>query len=425
MTSLNHRHRLTVEELEDRATPSRYVAPDASLDCYPPESAQTGGVPIRELHTYQTSFAAEMANTIPVPTEKLSPLIPAEYQLVPAAAFGLGSWDQGIVVIANFRGDNPRVDHRHPRQDSQVAIDVLILINEPAEAAAAGVQIPGAYHLYTLAIYTNDPQYAASLRLADMPVEYVPGITYDRLFDDVSGVGDVNVEVPTRNTPFYSFNTGFGYEPAGTLDTVFWHNGKHGKAVLHFHDEPFEQGQALSHVYTQPGSQWDNLLSGGGLGPTMADPLTGYHGIVTPSLSFRFSEGTKGRLMVIAPPARVDRAVMNDGSAQRAMVNSMSDGKYTLPIQADRIHDAVGRSLDVGGDGAAGGDLRDIFFRPIGDSDGGRDVDVRDLGRFLDTFVSRTRGAHCLWCFDVNNDERAGALDLVAFAHWFGSHLAP
>jgi hypothetical protein len=266
-----------------------------------------------------------VANTIPVSAEKLIPLLPDEYSLVPAAALGLGSWDQGIVAIANFRGDNPQVDHRKSGQAQQVAIDVLILVNEPAEAATLGVNIPGAFHLYTLAIYTNDPQYAASLRAADMPVQFVPGITYDRLMDDATGVGDVNVAVPAKGSPFYSFNTGFGYGPAGALDTVFWHDGKHGKAVLHFHDEPFQQGQAQSQIYTQPGSKWDNLLSGGGLGPGTTDPVTGYHSIVTPSLNFRYGQGTSGRLMLIAPPARVESVVGNDGSAQR-----LSNGNYVF-----------------------------------------------------------------------------------------------
>src|SRR5262245_60809336 len=137
-----------------------------------------------------------------------------------------------------------------------------------------------------------------------MPAEFVPGITYERLMDDASGFGDVNVGVPAGHNPFYSRNTGFGYEPAGALDAVFWHNGKLGKAVLHFHDEPFRQGQALSQVYTQPASRWDTLLTGGGFGPGTPDPTTGYNSIVTPSLNLRYDQGSRGRLLWIAPPAQ-------------------------------------------------------------------------------------------------------------------------
>jgi hypothetical protein len=74
---------------------------------------------------------------------------------------------------------------------------------------------------------------------------------------------------------------------------------------LHFHDEPFRQGQALSQVYTQPASKWDNLLSGGGFGPGAPDPKTGYNSIVTPSLNFRYDQGSRGRLILLSPPAEL------------------------------------------------------------------------------------------------------------------------
>src|SRR4051812_29182165 len=37
------------------------------------------------LHTYETGFATEIANTIPVSAAQLLPLLPAGYELVPAA----------------------------------------------------------------------------------------------------------------------------------------------------------------------------------------------------------------------------------------------------------------------------------------------------------------------------------------------------
>jgi hypothetical protein len=275
----------------------------------------SGFAPFKLVHTFETSSAAEVANTIPVSAAKLLALLPAGYQLVPAAALGIGGPDLGIVVIANYRGDNLQIDQGRRRKDELIAIDVGILVNEPAESAMVGVNTPGAFHLYTLAIYTNDPLYAISLLMAEMPVEFVPGITYERLMDDASGLGDVNVGVPAWHNPFYSRNTGFGYEPAGALDAVFWHNGVRGQAVLHFHDEPFRQGQALSQVYTQPGSKWDNLLSGGGFGPGAPDPTTGYNSIVTPSLNLRYDRGSRGRLMLIAPPG--ERAAANAAARHR------------------------------------------------------------------------------------------------------------
>ena len=119
---------------------------------------------VQFLHTYGSSLGQEVANVIAVSASKLLPLLPAEYNLIPASSLGFGRADQGIVVIANFRGIDPTVDGGRPSKQNQVAVDVGILVVEPAEATEAKVNIPGAFHLYMLAIYTNDARYAASLR---------------------------------------------------------------------------------------------------------------------------------------------------------------------------------------------------------------------------------------------------------------------
>ena len=173
-------------------------------------------------------------------------------------------------------------------------------------------------------------------------------------------------------------------------------------------------------------------------------------------------------------PLKVENVVINDGAAQRSMVNSLTvtfsgaavldpgaielhrqdgtlvdaqmsislvggktvavltfagpefvggslaDGSYTLTVRADRVHDRFGRELDGDGDGSAGGDRADGFYRLFGDGDGDRDVDLRDLGRFLSTFGRRPGDPEYLWYFDVNGDDRVSAIDLVAFARRFG-----
>ena len=85
----------------------------------------------------------------------------------------------------------------------------------------------------------------------------------------------------------------------------------------------------------------------------------------------------------------------------------------------------MGRELDGDGDGNGGGDRVDAFFRLFGDSDGDRDVDLHDLGRFLSTFGRRPGDPHYLAYFDVNGDDRIGVIDLVAFARRVGSRLDP
>ncbi len=188
-------------------------------------------------------------------------------------------------------------------------------------------------------------------------------------------------------------------------------------------------------------------------------------------------EGLNFVIAAAAPPVRVESVVVNDGSAQRSMVNSLTitfagvvtvipgafalqgrygsvvgvdvaasvlggrtvailtfngadinggslaDGSYTLTIRADWIRDASGQKLDGDGDGIAGGDRTEVLFRLFGDSDGDRDVDWQDFGLFLSTFGRRAGDANYLAYFDVNGDDRVGVVDLVAFARRLGTHL--
>jgi hypothetical protein len=157
-------------------------------------------------------------------------------------------------------------------------------------------------------------------------------------------------------------------------------------------------------------------------------------------------------------PQEVESVVLNDGSAQRSMVNSitvtfsgaavldpgaielrradgslvdaqviisllggktaamltfvgiefvggsLADGSYTLTVLAGRVHDRWGRALDGVGDGAAGGDHVDAFFRLFGDADGDGDVDGSDRDRLRTAFGTTAAEAGYLWFFDFDGD---------------------
>jgi hypothetical protein len=176
-------------------------------------------------------------------------------------------------------------------------------------------------------------------------------------------------------------------------------------------------------------------------------------------------------------PLKVQSVVVNDGSAQRSMVNritatfggaavldpgaielrrqdgslvdaqfsisllgantvavltfagaeyvggSLADGNYTLTVLADHVHDRFGRELDGDGDGSSGGNRVDSLFRLFGDTDGDRDVDLHDLGQFLSTVGRRVGDPGYLSYLDYNGDGLVGAVDLVAFARRLGKRL--
>jgi Bacterial Ig-like domain len=173
-----------------------------------------------------------------------------------------------------------------------------------------------------------------------------------------------------------------------------------------------------------------------------------------------------------AAPAKIESVVVNDGSAQRSMVNSLTitfdrvvtfdpgafglqrqggsavslnvatsvvgsrtvatlsfsgsdiiggslaDGTYALTIRSDHIRDEVGRGFDGDGDGNGGGDRVDSFFRLFGDSDGDRDVDWQDRDLFRSAFGKSATDAGYLWYFDFDVD----GLDNGQFNLQFGQY---
>jgi arylsulfate sulfotransferase len=166
-------------------------------------------------------------------------------------------------------------------------------------------------------------------------------------------------------------------------------------------------------------------------------------------------------------PQKVESVVVNDGSAQRSMINSLTvtfsavvhldpgafelvrqgggvfgvhvseavvdrhsvdtltfvgagiiggslaDGHYTLIIHGDQVHDRFGQALDGAGTGEAGSDRVDTFFRLFGDGDGDGRVDLQDLLGFGSTLGQRVGDPGYLWYFDYNGDGRVDLGDLA------------
>lgn len=187
-----------------------------------------------------------------------------------------------------------------------------------------------------------------------------------------------------------------------------------------------------------------------------------------------------GPLAVLAvstgDPPKIDSVGVNDGSAQRSMVNSLTitfdravtfdpgafglhrndgsevglnvaasvmggrtvvvltfsgsdiiggslaDGHYTLIIRGDHIRDEVGRELDGDRDGNGGGDRVDGFFRLFGDSDGDSDVDWLDRDLFRSAFGKSIGDTGYLWFLDYDGDGDVDGEDNGEFNRRFGQY---
>lgn len=86
------------------------------------------------------------------------------------------------------------------------------------------------------------------------------------------------------------------------------------------------------------------------------------------------------------------------------IAGSLADGDYLLTIHGDAIEDSLGEQLDGDGDGTAGGDYVDEFFRLFGDSDGDHNVDKADRNLFGDSIGTFAGDPLFLAFFDFDGD---------------------
>ncbi|WP_182867220.1 beta-propeller fold lactonase family protein [Rhodopirellula sp. JC639] len=105
---------------------------------------------------------------------------------------------------------------------------------------------------------------------------------------------------------------------------------------------------------------------------------------------------------------------------------SLVDGNYQLTIDGDKIRSAGGgANFDADGNGTPGGlyhfgeEAADRFFRLFGDSDGDRDVDGQDYGRFGMSFLKREGQPGFDDAFDSDGDGDVDGQDYARFGQRF------
>jgi hypothetical protein len=94
---------------------------------------------------------------------------------------------------------------------------------------------------------------------------------------------------------------------------------------------------------------------------------------------------------------------------------SQPDGDYTLTVMADRLHDPSRQTLTA--------DSVTSFFRLFGDSNGNGIIDFQDLERFASTFGKGEADTNYLAYFDYYGDGRVDFDDLIQLLRRIGKHV--
>ena len=118
------------------------------------------------------------------------------------------------------------------------------------------------------------------------------------------------------------------------------------------------------------------------------------------------------------------------GPRTRGLAAALVDGNYQLTIATSKIRRlGTELSLDGNGDGLQGGDYvfgtaaTDNFFSLFGDSDGDRDVDGQDYGRFGLTLLKSQGDAAFNPTFDSDGDGDVDGQDYGRFGRRFMKSL--
>ncbi len=303
--------------------------------------------------------------------------------------------------------------------------------------------------------------------------EYVPSVGPNAVAPTLPDVGDGGGTAYTIAVTYADDQAVSVASLAASTLTVAGPGGFAAPARFVGVDDPSDGPvRTATYLLTPPGGAWD-------YGDNGAYAVTIAAGQVKDTAGNAVPAGLLGRFAVAAPPV-VRTVRVNDGSAQRSRVTSLTvtfdstvsfagdpaeafvltrsggrlvgvnvatqlvggatvatltffgtetesgslrDGDYTLTVLGSQVL-ANAEPLDGNGDGVPGGDYRTGVYRYFGDANGDRTVDALDLFTFAGGFGKRRGDAGYLDYLDRNGDGALDALDLFAFAGNFGKTLS-
>jgi ELWxxDGT repeat protein len=117
-------------------------------------------------------------------------------------------------------------------------------------------------------------------------------------------------------------------------------------------------------------------------------------------------------------PSVVDR----DPGGTSGLRNTLIDGNYELTILAATVSSKVSSpvsGVDMAVDQVHGAVKTDLFFSHFGDSDGDRDIDMQDFGRFGISYLTKLGMPGYSEEFDFDGDGDVDGLDHARFSRKF------
>jgi hypothetical protein len=116
------------------------------------------------------------------------------------------------------------------------------------------------------------------------------------------------------------------------------------------------------------------------------------------------SQGGKAGLTLTSAAGNGQTMLTITFGGQDLVNGSLGDGRYRLLLHADKIHDWIGQPLDGDHNGLAGGDYANAFFRLFGDVNGDGLVNRYDLASFQSALGSKSGDAAYLWFLDYDGN---------------------
>jgi hypothetical protein len=146
-------------------------------------------------------------------------------------------------------------------------------------------------------------------------------------------------------------------------------------------------------------------------------------GTASDAFSLRRSDGLLiGLIALVDTGSRTTVTLTFTGAGLEA--NSLADGNYTLTILGAAARSgSAGPLLDADGDGLPGGDLVYQFHRLFGDVNGDKAVNGLDLTAFRSAFGTVLGDANYNGGLDFDGDGAINGTDLAAFRSRFGAVL--